>query len=89
MATLEEGIALYNEDAYEAAYNVLTALAEDGDDEAQFMIGLMYYRGEFVELDMDKAAYWFKRSAKQLNVEAANMLMECDCTSTSHTNRFT
>ena len=88
MGTVEEGVALYNSDEYETAYNTLITLAEDGNDEAQFMIGLMYYRGDFVELDIEKAVYWFKRSARQHNVEAANLLMECDSTSTVHTNRF-
>ena len=88
MATLEEGMARYNDDQYEAAYEILLPLAKDGNDEAQFFIGLMYYRGEHVEHDVEQAAYWFKRSANQHNVDAANMLMECDCTTTKHTNRF-
>ena len=88
MTTFEEGIALYNDDEIEAAYNALIGLAQDGNDEAQFMIGLMYYRGDFVERNTEKAVFWFKRSARQLNVEAASMLMECDSTSTAHTNRF-
>ena len=88
MATVEEGIEYYNGDAYEKAYETLLPLAEDGNDEAQFFIGLMYYRGEHVECDVEKAAYWFKRAARQHNVDAANMLMECDSTTTKHTNRF-
>ena len=88
MMRYDEPMAAYNNDAYEEAYNALLPMAEDGHDDAQFIVGLMHYRGEFVELDVEKAAYWFKRAARQHNVDAANLLMECDSTTTKHTNRF-
>jgi TPR repeat protein len=88
MVSFDAAMEAYNGDDYETAYNTLLPMAEDGNDEAQFIVGLMYYRGEFVELDVEKAVYWFKRSARQHNVDAANLLMECDSTTTKHTNRF-
>ena len=88
MTKLDEGIAFFDEADYEKAYNSLVDIAEDGNDEAQYLIGLLYYRGDYVELNIDKAIQWFKRSARKNNIEAINMLMETEGTTTRHTNRF-
>lgn len=39
--------------------------AEQGDAEAQFRLGMMYYHGNRVEQDDVQAAYWFRQAAEQ------------------------
>ena len=39
--------------------------AEQGDREAQYLLGVMYYRGESVPQDYRKAAEWFRMAAEQ------------------------
>ena len=41
--------------------------AEQGDSEAQFMLGVMYYNGDGVKQDFKEAFKWFKKSALQNN----------------------
>ncbi len=39
-------------------------LAEQGDEEAQFSLGLMYDTGNLVERNPEQAVHWFKKAAK-------------------------
>ena len=41
------------------------ALAERGDADAQRWLGAMYYQGEGVQQDYEKAAHWFRKAAEQ------------------------
>ena len=88
MRVLDQGIAYFDAADYEKVYETLIELAEDGNDEAQYLIGLLYYRGDYVEKNIEEAIKWFKSAARKNNVEAANMLMETEGTTTRHTNRF-
>jgi len=81
-------IEAYENREFKKAYELFLPLAEDNCDEAQYFLGLLYYDGDGVEKSVEKAIYWFKRAKKRHNVDAANMLMECDSVSTAHTNRF-
>ena len=48
---------------------------ETGDDEACFNVGLLYLSGlGGVEIDIDKAIYWFNKATIQVDVEAMNNL---------------
>ena len=40
-------------------------VAEEGDTEAQYGQGLVYWRGEGVSQDFTEAAKWFRRAAEQ------------------------
>lgn len=44
--------------------------AEQGDAEAQFELGQMYYIGSGVEENDEKAAFWYRKAAEQSNMEA-------------------
>ncbi len=44
--------------------------AEQGDAEAQFELGQMYYIGNGVEEDDEKAVFWYRKAAEQSNMEA-------------------
>ena len=48
----------------------LEAAAEQGDMEAQFNLGLMYYDGEVTEVNYEKALYWWEKAAEQGDVRA-------------------
>ena len=39
--------------------------AEQGDATAQYYLGLMYYEGESLQQDFQKAIYWFTKAAEQ------------------------
>jgi len=49
---------------YEAAFTAWLPLAQGGDREAQYNIGLMYRRGDFVAQDDVEAARWFLEAAE-------------------------
>jgi len=86
---LEKAIELYENRAFAEAYKLFLELAQDvKQDEAHYFLGLLYFDGDGVEKDREKAIYHFKKAAKHHNVDAANMLMECESVSTAHTNRF-
>ena len=85
---LDEAIKLYEAREYKKSYQLFSELAQTNSDEAQYFLGLHYYDGDGVEKNLEKAIYWFKKALKRNNVDAANMLMECDSVSTAHTNRF-
>jgi len=48
----------------------LEVAAEQGDMEAQFNLGLMYYDGEGTEVNYEKALYWWEKAAEQGDVRA-------------------
>ncbi len=52
----------------------LKSKAEQGDGEAQWEVGKMYYNGKDVEKDIAEAVNWFERGAAGGHAEAANTL---------------
>ena len=48
--------------------------AEQGDAEAQFGLGAMYYTGKGVPQDYKKAIQWYRKAAEQGNAEAQLVL---------------
>lgn len=61
----EEGRAAYIAGDYDEAFNILEPLAEDGNSEAQKMLGIMYDYGHGVTANSEKALYWYLLSAEQ------------------------
>ena len=59
---------------YKKEFRLLKGLAEQGDADAQFNLGIMYANGEGVPKDYAKAAYWFLKAAEQGIAEAQNNL---------------
>jgi len=88
MVSVQQGVEYYDNSQFEEAYKVLIEYANNGNDEAQYIIGLLYFHGDYVDQSLEEAIVWFNRSAKRRNLDAMSMLMECDSTTTSHTNRF-
>ena len=59
---------------YKAAYAKWHDLAEKGDANAQFNLGLMYHSGLQVPFDEQKAVYWYQRAAEGGNQLAQEYL---------------
>ncbi|GHT72265.1 hypothetical protein AGMMS49950_10680 [Endomicrobiia bacterium] len=55
----------------------LNMKAQQGDDEAQFKLGVIYLKGDGVKQDYKKAFKWYKKSAEQGNARAQNNLVGC------------
>lgn len=62
--------------AYSAIYDGDSTLSklklagENGDVEAQYALGLMYYYGEHVEVDFYQARVWYEKAASQNDAQA-------------------
>ena len=56
----------YNEH-YIKALDLYEKSANQGNDESQYRIGEMYYKGKGVRQDYSKAAEWYEKSANQGN----------------------
>ncbi len=69
-ADLASAKKAYEQQNYDAAFQQLTPLAEKGDAEAQFLLGKMYWKGDGVLKDTDRAMKWLKASAAQGNADA-------------------
>ena len=74
---LEEAIALYQESQFTQAYELFYPLATyERDAEAQYYLGMMYFEGEGVEKDIDKAQQLWKKAARSRHRDAAYRLSE-------------
>ena len=69
-AGFEEGLAAFYRFDYRTALAEWRPLAEAGDPDAQYQLGIMYYRGEGVVQDYREAAAWYRSAAEQGDTEA-------------------
>jgi len=69
-----DGHAAYLRGDIDTALSLWIPLAEQGDAEAQYMLGLIYFNGRYVEKDGDVAAKWLALSAAQGNSDAELLL---------------
>ncbi len=63
--TYEEGRQAYVNGEYKRAYAILKPLAEQGDAEAQKMLGILYDYGHGIRADADEAMRWYLLAANQ------------------------
>lgn len=68
------GYQSYLKGDYTAAYDEWLPLAELGDAEAQFNLGVLYDEGAGVERDMATAADWYRKAATQGFIDAQTNL---------------
>jgi len=61
----EDGMAAGLARDYQKAFQLLEPAAEQGDARAQYMVGLMYKKGEGIPENDAKAVHWYTESAKQ------------------------
>jgi hypothetical protein len=78
LAGKQEGLNLYNLGQYAQALDELrgAALGNDGDPEAQTLLGTMYLKGLGTEKDAVQAAYWFQEAATKRNAAGQRNLGE-------------
>ncbi len=69
-AGFDSGKAAYDRGDYARAYKAFKPLAERGDIDAQFYMGVMYDFGRGVSQDYIKAAKWFRKAAERGDGEA-------------------
>ncbi len=70
----EDALEEYGRGDYKAAYQLLKPLAEQGNSNAQMMLGFMYDQGRGVPQDSAETEKWLRRSAKQGNIGAQTTL---------------
>ena len=64
------GSTYYLRGDFTAALREWRPLAEEGDAQAQYYLGIMYTNGEGVPEDDRQAVYWFQKSARQGNSQS-------------------
>ena len=83
------GYQSYLKGDYRAAYDEWLPLAELGDAEAQYNLGVMYDQGASVDRDLGKAASWYRKAAEQGFLDAQTnlgmMYYRGDGVATDHT----
>jgi TPR repeat protein len=68
--TLEDARAAYERGDDHIVLQLLRPLADAGDPEAQFALGLLFFEGRGVSQDAETAAEWFRRAAEQGKADA-------------------
>lgn len=64
-ADLTEALRAYQRGEFEAAAAELIPLAEEGDPQAQYLVGRMRFYGQVLLQDAAAAARWYRRAAEQ------------------------
>jgi uncharacterized protein len=67
-AETEQNVNQALQQKYIDMYNVTLPKAEEGDRYSQYLMATMYHNGQGVEYNINKAAYWYKKSADQGNM---------------------
>jgi TPR repeat protein len=73
-AGFQEGEDAYLREEFETALAEWRPLAEQGNAEAQNMLGYMYRYGQGLPQDFEQARLWYRRAADQGNATAQNNL---------------
>jgi TPR repeat protein len=64
-ADFQKGLEAYNKDDFATAFREWSELAEQGNADAQYNLGVMYRKGEGVPQDYKEAVNWYRKSADQ------------------------
>ena len=64
-ASYEDGLAAYRRGDYATALRIWRSLADQGDANAQYNLGLMYQKGKGVPQDYKEAVKWYMLAAEQ------------------------
>ena len=70
----DKGKDAYNSGDYATALNEWKPLAEQGDDSAQYNLGVIYANGEGVPQDYEEAVKWYRLAAEQGHASAQSNL---------------
>lgn len=74
--TIEQAMIYYNNSEFEKAYDSFFELADIGNTKAQFNIGVMYARGEFVEVDLVESYAWMTLVKKNESTEDTEKVLK-------------
>ena len=69
--TLEEGIKAYEEFDYIKAFKIFEKFANKNNPIAQYYLGKMYEKADFVDKDIDKAIFYYEEASKKNHADAA------------------
>ncbi len=58
-------------------FHAIEAAAAQGDAEAQYDLGKLYYNGSDVEKDYAQAIHWYQKAAAQGLAQAINSIGDC------------
>ena len=75
-ASYEEAMSALEEGDYRAAYRDLKRLAQDGNPEAQYQVGMLLLFGQGVRKRVDEGVDWLKQAADNGSYLAANELAQ-------------
>jgi TPR repeat protein len=73
-ADFPDAVAAYDAGDYATAFEESLAVAEQGNVDAQYMVGFLYERGQGVARDVVRAHLWFSLAAAQGDSFAADDL---------------
>ena len=62
----------------EKAFEWRLRAAQAGDTDSQYLVGKMYESGKGINMDVEKARYWYQLAAEKDHIEAANALHNMD-----------
>ncbi len=77
-ADFPDAVAAYDAGDYATAFEESLPLAEQGDIDAQYLVGFFYARGDGVARDPFQAHLWFSLAASQGDSFAADALAELE-----------
>lgn len=86
---LQQGKRFFDEGYYKRAMQELLPLACDGNPDAQYGVGYMYYYGLGVAQDTEVGYFWIRRAANQRYITAIKALERIDGTNKEHPLRKT
>lgn len=69
-AGFDEGMSAYTSGDFDTAYSQFSIMANKGDTESKYMLGMLYEEGQGVPKDDVQAAYWYARAAEKGFVDA-------------------
>ena len=69
--TLEEGIKAYDEFDYIKAFKIFQKFASQNNSTAQYYLGKMYEKADFVDKDISQAICYFQEASKNNHADAA------------------
>lgn len=74
-ADFPAAVEAYDQGDYATAFAETRPVAEQGDPDAQYMLGFLYARGEGVRRDLVRAYLWFSLAARHGDPIAADMVV--------------
>ena len=74
----EQAYSYFEQGNYAAAFPLMKAAAEGGDEISMFTLATMYYKGLGTSVDMAKARYWWQKCADLGDTDAAAWVRRID-----------